>query len=99
MSYALHGAGLLDTPLASYDFYTWGEAGPGQWVTIYAKDSHAYMVVAGSATTPLRARAAARAGRRRPARRTATSRGIPPVCSRRPRWRLRCADSDARRAL
>ena len=47
VSYALHGAGLLDTPLASYDFYTWGEAGPGQWVTIYAKDSHAYMVVAG----------------------------------------------------
>jgi peptidoglycan hydrolase-like protein with peptidoglycan-binding domain len=47
VSFALHGAGLLDTPLASYDFYTWGEAGPGQWVTIYAKDSHAYMVVAG----------------------------------------------------
>jgi peptidoglycan hydrolase-like protein with peptidoglycan-binding domain len=45
--YALHGAGLLETPLASYDFYTWGEAGPGQWVTIYAKDDHAYMVVAG----------------------------------------------------
>jgi peptidoglycan hydrolase-like protein with peptidoglycan-binding domain len=47
VSFALHGAGLLDTPLASYDFYTWGEAGPGQWVTVYAKDSHAYMVVAG----------------------------------------------------
>jgi peptidoglycan hydrolase-like protein with peptidoglycan-binding domain len=47
VSFALHGAGLLDTPLASYDFYTWGEAGPGQWVTIYARDDHAYMVVAG----------------------------------------------------
>jgi hypothetical protein len=47
VSFALHGAGLLDTPLASYDFYTWGEDGPGQWVTIYAKDDHAYMVVAG----------------------------------------------------
>ena len=47
VSYALHGAGLLDSPLASYDFYNWGDAGPGQWVTIYAKDSHAYMVVAG----------------------------------------------------
>ena len=54
VSYALHGAGLLDTPLASYDFYTWGEAGPGQWVTVYAKDSHAYMVVAGSALRHLR---------------------------------------------
>ncbi|HET6174387.1 MAG TPA: peptidoglycan-binding domain-containing protein [Gaiellales bacterium] len=47
VSFALHGAGLLDSPLASYDFYTWGDAGPGQWVTVYAKDSHAYMVVAG----------------------------------------------------
>jgi hypothetical protein len=25
----------------------WGEPGKGQWVTIYAKGSHAYMVVAG----------------------------------------------------
>jgi peptidoglycan hydrolase-like protein with peptidoglycan-binding domain len=47
VSFALHGAGLLDAPLASYDFYGWGEAGPGQWVTIYAKDDHAFMVVAG----------------------------------------------------
>jgi len=47
LSYALHGAGLLDAPLASYDFYNWGESGPGQWVTIFTKDDHAYMVVAG----------------------------------------------------
>ena len=47
VSYALHGAGLLDQPLASGDFESWGDAGPGQWVTIYAKASHAYMVVAG----------------------------------------------------
>jgi peptidoglycan hydrolase-like protein with peptidoglycan-binding domain len=47
VSYALHGAGLLDTPLASGDFESWGDSGPGQWVTIYTKASHAYMVVAG----------------------------------------------------
>jgi peptidoglycan hydrolase-like protein with peptidoglycan-binding domain len=47
VSYALHGAGLLDTPLSSYDFPTWGESGPGQWVTIYGNEGHAYMVVAG----------------------------------------------------
>jgi peptidoglycan hydrolase-like protein with peptidoglycan-binding domain len=47
VSYALHGAGLLDKPLASGDFETWGDSGPGQWVTIYTKASHAYMVVAG----------------------------------------------------
>ena len=26
---------------------SWGEAGPGQWVTIYAHGGHAYMEVAG----------------------------------------------------
>ena len=26
---------------------TFGEAGPGRWITIYANASHAYMVVAG----------------------------------------------------
>ncbi len=47
VSFALHGAGLLDTPLSSYDFPTWGASGPGQWVTIYANAAHAYMIVAG----------------------------------------------------
>jgi peptidoglycan hydrolase-like protein with peptidoglycan-binding domain len=47
VSYALHGAGLLDTPLSSYDFPTWGLNGPGQWVTVYGNLGHAYMVVAG----------------------------------------------------
>jgi len=36
MSYALQGAGLLKTALDSSGFAGWGEAGPGQWVTIYA---------------------------------------------------------------
>ena len=26
---------------------SWGEAGKGQWVTIYAQGSHAFMIVAG----------------------------------------------------
>jgi peptidoglycan hydrolase-like protein with peptidoglycan-binding domain len=47
ISYALHGAGLLDSPLNSTGFLSWGEAGEGEWVTIYTKPSHAYMVVAG----------------------------------------------------
>ena len=47
VSFALHGAGLLDTPLASGDMESWGDPGPGQWVTIYANGGHAYMVVAG----------------------------------------------------
>jgi cell wall-associated NlpC family hydrolase len=47
VSYALHGADLLDTPLDSSSLGKWGEAGPGQWVTVYGARSHAYMVVAG----------------------------------------------------
>ena len=47
VSYALHGADLLDSPLPSGNFETWGEAGQGQWVTIYARGDHMYMIVAG----------------------------------------------------
>lgn len=47
VSYALHGAGLLDRALVSGDFATWGSAGPGSWITIYANGGHVYMVVAG----------------------------------------------------
>jgi len=47
VSYALHGAGLLDVAMPSGNFVTWGDAGPGQWVTIYANGGHMYMVVAG----------------------------------------------------
>ncbi len=47
VSYALHGAGLLEDALPSGSFTDWGDAGPGQWVTIYAKSSHIFMVVAG----------------------------------------------------
>jgi peptidoglycan hydrolase-like protein with peptidoglycan-binding domain len=47
VSFALHGAGLLDEALPSGSFTSWGDPGPGQWVTIYANGGHMYMVVAG----------------------------------------------------
>jgi cell wall-associated NlpC family hydrolase len=47
VSYALHGGKLLTTPLTSGSFETFGEAGAGKWITIYANAEHAYMVVAG----------------------------------------------------
>ena len=47
MSYALHGAGLLDEALTSGGFAGFGEAGEGEWVTTYASGGHSYMVVAG----------------------------------------------------
>lgn len=47
MSYALHGAGLLDQSMASGGFTTWAQPGPGEWVTTYANEGHMYLVVAG----------------------------------------------------
>ncbi len=47
VSFALHGAGLLEQALPSGGFVDWGDPGPGQWVTIYAHSGHMYMVVAG----------------------------------------------------
>jgi septal ring factor EnvC (AmiA/AmiB activator) len=47
VSYALHGGGFLSSPLDSTGFMTWGESGPGNWITVYANAGHAYMVVAG----------------------------------------------------
>ncbi len=47
ISYALAAGGLLDSPLASGGFMTWGEPGPGKWITVYTNPGHAYMVVAG----------------------------------------------------
>jgi len=49
VSYALHGGGLLDSPLDSTGLETWGEPGPGRWITVYANSGHAWMVVAGIA--------------------------------------------------
>jgi peptidoglycan hydrolase-like protein with peptidoglycan-binding domain len=48
VSYALHGAGLLDEPLDSSGLARWGESGEGQWITVYGKSSHAYIVIAGA---------------------------------------------------
>jgi cell wall-associated NlpC family hydrolase len=47
VSYALAGAGLLQTPLTSGQFMGYGAPGPGQWLTIYASPTHVYAVIAG----------------------------------------------------
>jgi peptidoglycan hydrolase CwlO-like protein len=47
VSYALAAAGLLSSPLDSTGFMSWGEPGPGKWITVYANAGHAFMVVAG----------------------------------------------------
>ena len=47
VSFALAAAGLLSGPLASGPLMSWGEAGRGKWVTIYANQGHVFMEVAG----------------------------------------------------
>jgi peptidoglycan hydrolase-like protein with peptidoglycan-binding domain len=47
VSYALHGGGLLSSPLDSTGFESYGEPGPGSHITIYANAEHVYMVVDG----------------------------------------------------
>ncbi len=47
VSYALKGAGLLKTPLASGDMMRWGKARKGKWITVYAHGGHAFAIIAG----------------------------------------------------
>jgi hypothetical protein len=47
VSFALHGASLLGTPMDSGEFMSWDSTGVGTWVTIFANGGHAYMTVAG----------------------------------------------------
>jgi peptidoglycan hydrolase-like protein with peptidoglycan-binding domain len=47
VSYALHGGGLLSSPEDSSALESYGEAGPGQHITIYANAEHAFMVIDG----------------------------------------------------
>ena len=47
VSYALHGGGLLSSPEDSTGLESFGEAGPGKYITIYADAEHAFMVIDG----------------------------------------------------
>jgi Putative peptidoglycan binding domain len=47
VSYVLHGAGALSSPLDSGALMSYGRPGPGRWITVYANPGHAFMVVNG----------------------------------------------------
>jgi cell wall-associated NlpC family hydrolase len=47
VSYALRAGHLLKAPLTSGALASYGKAGPGKWITIYANGGHVYMYVAG----------------------------------------------------
>jgi peptidoglycan hydrolase-like protein with peptidoglycan-binding domain len=47
VSYVLHGAGLLSSPLDSTGLESYGAPGPGRHITIYANAGHAWMTIDG----------------------------------------------------
>jgi hypothetical protein len=47
VSYALHGGGLLKSPLDSSSFMSWGARGRGAWITVFTNPGHAYAIIAG----------------------------------------------------
>ena len=47
VSFFLYHAGLLAQPTTSGALMSWGEPGPGRWITIYARAGHTYAVIAG----------------------------------------------------
>ncbi len=47
VSYVMHAAGLLESPLDSTGFMRWGGGGGGSWVRIYANHEHVFAVIAG----------------------------------------------------
>ena len=47
VSWALHGARLLGSPLPSGSFRTWGVPGAGRWINIYYNGGHMFATIAG----------------------------------------------------
>jgi hypothetical protein len=47
VSYALAGAGLVRAPLSSTELRAYGSRGQGKWITVYARNGHAFAVIAG----------------------------------------------------
>ena len=47
VSYALHYAGALSSPLPSTGFIRYGRRGRGRWITIYSRRGHTFAIIAG----------------------------------------------------
>jgi hypothetical protein len=47
ISFFLHHSGVLDQPTPSKAFLSYGECGPGKWVTIYARAGHVFAYICG----------------------------------------------------
>ena len=47
VSFALHGAGAIGSPVPSRELMRYGERGRGRWFTIYSRKGHTFAVIAG----------------------------------------------------
>ncbi|MDP4625095.1 MAG: NlpC/P60 family protein [Akkermansiaceae bacterium] len=47
VSYVLREAGLLKGSMTSRGYFEYGKKGAGDWITIYCRDGHVFMTVAG----------------------------------------------------
>jgi hypothetical protein len=47
VSFALHHAGLLSSPMPSSDLMRYGERGRGRWITVYSRRGHTFALIAG----------------------------------------------------
>jgi len=47
VSYVLRSCGLLNGAACSEELRKYGASGPGKWISIYAKDGHTFMTIAG----------------------------------------------------
>lgn len=47
VSHVLHAGGKLDRPLVSQNFFDYGKKGYGDWVTVYVRKGHVFLVIAG----------------------------------------------------
>lgn len=47
VSYVLREAGLLHSSLTSNGYFEYGSKGEGKWITVYCRDGHVFMTVAG----------------------------------------------------
>jgi NlpC/P60 family len=47
VSFALAAAGLINLPMSSNELAHYGAHGRGKWITVYARNGHAFAVIAG----------------------------------------------------
>lgn len=71
VSYVLREAGLLKGCLPSRSFFSFGKKGDGKWITLYVRNGHVFMTVAG-----LRLDTGGPGGESGPRWKTATRQGI-----------------------